>query len=134
MGFIRRQLGSESPRRQVEEWFVKYAKHPVMSGTFYHPDEVLFKVNTHWGYVMTQLIRLYLEDKLNKFVMFDFCNSSYVKINTRFGKGVNYIVETISQMDKHLLNLNEIIVYDYNDEYKSTKIKRYGEGDWRVEH
>lgn len=133
-------MGSDSPKEQVENWFTKYTGHPVMFGTFYNPDKVLFKVNSHHGYVLRQLIELYLNDELNEFVVLDFCNTSK-EVGIKSYRSGPYghmkfdVAEVISMMDKHLLNLNEIIVYDYDfdGEYNAAKIKRYGSGDWRVE-
>ena len=136
MGLIRKQIGSESPRRQVDEWFVKYAHHKAMSGVFYYPGEALLKVRENYSYVMANLIGLYLNNELNKFVVFDFCNYSNVTINSKCSGVENDIAGVISQMDKHLLNLNEVVVIEgdfVSTDLSTFTIKRYGDGDWRVE-
>ena len=139
MGLIRKQIGSDSPKEQVEKWIVKYANHPVMFGTFYNPVKVSFKVNLHHSYVMRRLIELYLHGELNEFVMFDFDNASKgVQIKSYSEGPHGYLkfdtAEVMSMMDKHLLNLNEVVVFDgYAGNISVFTIKRYGDGDWRVE-
>ena len=141
MGLIRKQIGSDSPKEQVEKWITKYANHPVMFGTFYNPAKVLFKVNLHHSYVMKRLIELYLHGELNEFVMFDFDDVG-IQIKSYSEGPHGYlkfdVTEVMSMMDKHLLNLNKIIVYDYDFDGDLSNIsvftiKRYGDGDWRAE-
>lgn len=132
MGLIRKQIGSESPERQVGEWFVKYAKHRVMHGAFYYPSRVLFKVYANHGDVLRQLMELYMCEELNEFVVFDFCNTLHIKVYNH-SNGPHYVAKVMSMMDKHLLDLNEIIVYELGIGIKTFIIKRYGNGDWRVE-
>ena len=139
MGLIRKQIGSDSPKEQVENWLTKYASHPVMFGTFYNPTKVLFKVNLHHSYVMRRLVELYLHGELNEFVTFDFDDASkgvQIKSYTEGPHGCLKFdaAEVMSMMDKHLLNLNEVVVFDGNAGNISVlTIKRYGDGDWRAE-
>ena len=132
MGLIRKQIGSESPGRQVGDWFVKYAKHGVMHGAFYYPSKVLFKVYANHGDVLRQLMELYICEELNEFVVFDFCNTSDIKVYNG-GTGPHYVAKIMSMMDKHILDLKEVVVCGFGPGIKTFTIKRYGVGDWRVE-
>jgi hypothetical protein len=133
MGLIRKQIGSDSPRHQVEDWFVKYAKHRVMFGVFYYPSRVLFKVNENHSDVLWELMVLCSLGEVNEFVLFDFCNISGVKIICHSIEPQN-IAQVMSMTDKHILNLNEVIMYSCEIGLNvSFKIKRFGDGDWRVE-
>ena len=133
MGLIRKQIGSDSPRHQVDEWFVKYSHHKVLSGVFYHPSGVLFKVNENHDNVLWELMVLYSQGEVNEFVVFDFGNTPDVKIIC-YGIKPQPAAHVMSMMDKHLLNLNEVIIYCCEIGLDVTfKIKRHGDGDWRVE-
>ena len=133
MGLIRKQIRSDSPRHQVEEWFVKYSHHKVLSGVFYYPSRVLFKVHERHGDVLWELMALCLSGEVNEFVVFDFCNTPDVKIIC-YGIKPQVAAQVMSKIDKHLLNLNEVIIYGCEIGLDVTfKIKRHGDGDWRVE-
>lgn len=133
MGLIRKQIGSDSLRHQVEEWFVKYSHHKVLSGVFYYPDKLLFKVNEKHSDVLWELMVLCSSGEVNEFVVFDFCNISDVKIIC-YGLKPQFAEQVMSMIDKHILNLNEVIIYRSEMGLDvSFKIKRHGSGDWRVE-
>lgn len=133
MGLIRKQIRSDSPRHQVEEWFVKYSYHKVLSGVFYYPSRVLFKVNENHSDVLWELMVLCSLGEVNEFVAFDFCNISDVKIICHSIEPQN-IAQVMSMTDKHILNLNEVIMYSCEIGLNASfKIKRFGDGDWRVE-
>ena len=102
-------------------------------------DKVLFRVYLHHSYVMRRLVELYLKGELNEFVMFDFDDASKgVQIKSYCEGPHGYLkfdaAEVMSMMDKHLLNLNEIVVFDGTaGNISAFTIKRHGNGDWRVE-
>lgn len=134
MGLIRKQIGSDSPRHQVDKWFIKYSHDKVLSGVFYHPSKVLFKVNENHSDVLWELMILYSRGEVNEFVVFDFCNISDVKIICQ-GIEPQKMATVLSMVDKHILNLNEVNMYRCEIGFKEPfKIKRCGDGDWVVEY
>ena len=101
--------------------------------SFLLSEQSIIQSERKHGDVLWELMVLCSSGEVNEFVVFDFCNISDVKIIC-YGIEPQFAEQVMSMIDKHILNLNEVIIYRCEMGLDvSFKIKRHGSGDWRVE-
>lgn len=117
---------------QIEKWYNENKKKLFLSGyrVLYNSEKLNFLVVGDVNLVFVTLLNLL--DQLPESIVFDFNKFSSVSYICHIEqKNFDRCINTLNNLDKHLINLN--VIYIRIPDGTEYRCVRYGEGDWRID-